>query len=384
MIKVSAATSLSHTQIRDQSLFRIYLHTVKRNMAPPNIPYQPYAKMHETVNGPGDARPTSLQVIEDNNAVGSLAGRTVLITGCSSGVGVETARALYETGATLFLTARDMPKLESAIEDIVSNAKYNKSGPKPRAIEIHLDSFESVRQGIADFQAKSRGELNILINNAGVMRTPYGVTKDGLETQLGVNHFAHFLLFQLLKALLLTSAKRSGTTSRVINLSSAGHRWSNVKFTNRAELDAWNAGEGYEKTEAYGQSKTANIHMANSIARHHEAENLLAWSVHPGAVWTELVRHMTPEEHRVVGDRSNPHPIYKSPDQGAATTVWAATSPHFEGKNGGRYLADVGEAGPLTDDADITASGYGKWAYDEEAEERLWKLSEEIVGVSAV
>lgn len=131
----------------------------------PEKPLQPYASVHESTNGPGDARPTALQVVKDNDAVGKLKGRVVLVSGCSSGIGVETARALYEAGATLYLTARDIPKLDKVIDDIVSKAQYNKDGPKPAAIEMHLDSLEGVRKGVEAFQKQSNGQLNMLINN---------------------------------------------------------------------------------------------------------------------------------------------------------------------------------------------------------------------------
>jgi hypothetical protein len=132
-------------------------------MPAPSTPYQPHAALHKDPQGPGDKRPTALQIVKDCNAVGKLGNKTILITGCSSGIGVETARALYETGARLFLTARDMPKLEKVIDDIVANAE-NESSERPVPIEMHLDSLESVRKGAEDFKAKSGGKLNILIS----------------------------------------------------------------------------------------------------------------------------------------------------------------------------------------------------------------------------
>jgi NAD(P)-dependent dehydrogenase (short-subunit alcohol dehydrogenase family) len=124
------------------------------------------------------------------------------------------------------------------------------------------------------------------------MAAPYGTTKDGFETQIGVNHFAHFLLFQLLKPILLETAKKEGTTSRVINLSSAGHRMNTIQFSNKGELDKWNSGEGYNKWGAYGQAKTANILMANMIDRKYGSQNLHGLSVHPGGIMTDLARHL--------------------------------------------------------------------------------------------
>lgn len=130
-------------------------------MPAPTEPYQPYADVHVKPNGPGDARPTALQIVKDCNALGKLKGKTVLITGCSSGIGVETARALYAAGATLFLTARDMTKLEKVVGEIVEGAEAS-DVPRPQGVEMRLDSLASMRKGAAEFEKGSRGKLNIL------------------------------------------------------------------------------------------------------------------------------------------------------------------------------------------------------------------------------
>ncbi|TKA73649.1 hypothetical protein B0A55_06507 [Friedmanniomyces simplex] len=347
-------------------------------MPAPTTPYQPYADVHKQTNGPGDARPTALQVVEDCGMLGKLTDKTILITGCSAGIGIDTARALYETGAKLLLTARDVPKLEKVIDDIVSHAQHNKTGPKPEAIEIHLDSLASVRKGAEIIKAKSGGKLNILIANAGIMAVPLGKTIDGFESHMGTNHFAHFLLFQLLKPSLLQSAQDSGTASRVITVSSAGHRSSTIRFDDMF----WDEDPGaYHKFLGYGQSKTANVYMANSIHRHYADKGVIGLSLHPGAIMTtDLGRHMTKEDFALFGDMSKFAKISKSAEQGAATTVWAAVSPHFEGQNGGRYLDDVGESGPMAAGALVGGAGYAPHAYDEEAEERLWGVSCRAVG----
>ena len=299
------------------------------------------------------------------------------------GIGIETARALYETGATLFLTARDMSKLESVIEDIVKNAEH-KNGPRPQGIKMSLESLDSVREGVEDFKQKSGGRLNILINNAGIMAAPYGQTQDGFENQIGVNHIGHYLLFQLVKPCLLASAKESGSDSRVISLSSAGHQWCGLKFSNKAEFDAWNNGSGYDKWQSYGQAKTSNIYLASSITRHYRHQHLLAWAVHPGGIMTELGRHVTAEDFEAFGGFEEMQKGFKSPPQGAATTVRAAISPHFEGNQDGvRYLADVGEASPKQGDAALEEGGYAAWAFDAKQEEMLWKISYEAVGMDA-
>ncbi|KAK0311963.1 hypothetical protein LTR01_002877 [Friedmanniomyces endolithicus] len=349
-------------------------------MPAPTTPFQPYAAVHKQTNGPGDARPSSLQIVEDCNLIGKLSSKTILITGCSAGIGVDTTRALYETGTKLLLTARDVPKLTKIIDDIVANAVHNKSGPKPEAIEIHLDSLESVRKGAETIKAKSGGKLNIMIANAGVMATPLGKTPDGFESQIGTNHFAHFLLFQLLKPSLLNSAKESGTLSRVITVSSSGHRMSSVRFDDMF----WDKDPAsYNKWSGYGQSKTANVWMANSIHRRYADKGLIGLSLHPGAIMTtDLKRHLTPEDYALFGDMAAFEQMSKSASQGAATTVWAALAPHFEDVGtGGRYLEDVGESRPVGGGGGVGDAGYAGWAYEEEGEERLWGVSCSAVGV---
>lgn len=210
------------------------------------------------------------------------------------------------------------------------------------------------------------------------MAAPYSTTEDGFELQLGTNHYAHFLLFQLLKPLLLSS-----TPSRVVCLSSSGHRRSPVRFD---DID-FSGGETYDRWLAYGQSKTANIYMASSITRHYGSQGLIGLSVHPGVIWTDLGRHLSQEDIDAMGLESDPAmtSTMRNPEQGAATTVWAAISTHFDRvENGGRFLADVGECGPYDpNDTDPGSAGYGEHAYDEVAGEKLWKLSYEKVGLKA-
>jgi NAD(P)-dependent dehydrogenase (short-subunit alcohol dehydrogenase family) len=158
-----------------------------------------YAAVHQNPNGEGDARPTALQVINDNGLKGKLTDKTILITGCSSGLGVETARALAATGAHIFCTARSLEKGQAALADILSPGKVD-------LLHLDLESLASVRTFAAEFLAASHGKLDILINNAGVMAIPQSTTADGFETQFGVNHLAHFLLFQLLKPALVASS----------------------------------------------------------------------------------------------------------------------------------------------------------------------------------
>ena len=273
-------------------------------MGPPTKPYQPYAKEYEVCNGPGDQRPTALQVIKDCGAAGSMKGKVILITGCSSGIGAETFRALYETGAQLILTARNMTKLAEVIEGVKAKATI-KDAPEPHSVEIHLDSLVSVRKAAEEFKARF-DRLDILICNAGIMATPEGKTEDGLELQIGTNHFAHFLFFQLVKPVLL-STTASGNSVRVIAISSAAHRRSGINF------DDINSSQGYDKWVAYGQSKTANIYMANSIERHYGSKGLHGLSVHPGGIMTDLPRHLSAEDIKMFDNMVHK---FKSPEQG--------------------------------------------------------------------
>jgi NAD(P)-dependent dehydrogenase (short-subunit alcohol dehydrogenase family) len=170
-----------------------------------------YAAAHEKLNGPGDARPTASQIIDDYDLEGKLSGKVVLITGCSSGIGGDTARAIYRTGATIYATARDVDKAKKALSDLTDTSRVH-------FLQLDLGSVASVCAAAESFKSKSP-QLNILIGNAGVMASPEGRTVDGFETQFGTNHLGHFLLFYLLKDTLLASSTPE-FNSRVVLLSS--------------------------------------------------------------------------------------------------------------------------------------------------------------------
>jgi NAD(P)-dependent dehydrogenase (short-subunit alcohol dehydrogenase family) len=327
-----------------------------------------YAAAHLDFRGPGDARPTALQIIKDEHLEGNLKGKVIVITGTSSGIGVETARALFATGATLFLTARDTNKATAALTGILD-------APHVTLVAMDNTSFDSVRTAAATILAKSNYQVNILINNAGVMAVPdLQLTKDGHELQFGTNHLAHFLLFQLLKQALLASSTPQ-FHSRVVNVSSSGHRASGIN-----ETDNYNFQKGgYNPWAAYGQSKTANIYMANEIDRRYGSQGLHATSLHPGGINTDLKRYM--DGKMVEQYMQNPALTrkLKSPQQGAATTVLAAVGKEWENK-GGRYLVDCAEAKKGEDDGDVEALGCVSHTYDPEKEARLWEDSLKITG----
>lgn len=298
--------------------------------------------------------------------VGNLAGKVVLITGCSSGIGIETARAMKATGAHVYATARDITKGQKALGDALEPGKLD-------LLQLDLNSLASVRRFASSFLEKTDGKLNILINNAGVMETPEGKTEDGFETQFGTNHLAHFLLFQLLKPALLASSTPS-FNSRVVAVSSLGHRYNPINFDN-----IMLTGE-YEPKRAYAHSKNANIYFANEIERRYGSSGLHALSLHPGGIWTGLQVHI-PEQIEAWKKFPAVEAHMKSLEQGAATTVWAAVAKCWEGR-GGKYLVDCQVSPPVREGASLLETGYAEWAYNKENEQRLWKLSNTLVGLN--
>ncbi|KAL2678953.1 hypothetical protein Neosp_009707 [[Neocosmospora] mangrovei] len=322
-----------------------------------------YSSVHRSPNGPGDDRPTAKQIIQDEGLEGRMDGKSVLITGCSSGIGIETAQALFLTGATLYLTARNLDKAKKALGDLVKSSRVH-------LLELDLDSLESVRACAKEYLSKS-DTLDILVCNAGVMATPEGRTKDGFETQLGTNHLGHFLLFNLLQPTLLAAAAH-GHSPRVIILSSAAHRW--------GEFDPSNVNvEGnYDPMVAYGASKTANLWTANEIERRYGASGIHAWSVHPGFVQTDLGRHMSSDQ--MGATMSDPYlaSILKNAEQGAATSVWAAVASALDGK-GGKYLEDCSIAEAWDPSTPQSHPGYAAHAYDVEKAIKCWEKSAELV-----
>ena len=293
-----------------------------------------------------------------------LKGETIVITGGSAGLGVETARVLAARGAEIVSVVRDAEKGQGAIAQI----RESVPDAKIELAVLDLSKLPSVRQG-ADDIAKRFPKIDRLINNAGVMACPLGRTAEGLDTQLGTNHLGHFVLTARLIPQLL-----AGAPGRIINLSSGGHRMSPIRFD-----DPFFEKEPYEKWVAYGQAKTANVLFSVALDRRYRDRGIRSFAVHPGAIQTELGRHMGPEDIKnLMSKRPQAEPMkFKEVPQGAATTVWAATSAELDGK-GGLYCEDCGIA-PTIDGPD-SSLGVMSWALDEEAAERLWSLSEEWSG----
>ena len=298
-----------------------------------------------------------------------LGGKRVLVTGVSAGLGVETARALAAHGAEVIGAARDLAKAKSATAQVRAEAA---NGGGLELVELDLASLASVR-ACTDALAADGGRFDLVIANAGVMACPLGKTADGFETQFGTNHLGHFVLVNRIAPLM-------NPGSRLVNLSSAGHRYSDVDLDDpnfeRTPYDPW---------IGYGRSKTANILLAVEFDRRHKASGVAATAVHPGGIQTELSRHLTPEMSKALIDRINaanraagePDFSFKSIQQGAATTVWAAAVAKAD-QVGGRYCEDCHVAEIEPDASKRT--GVKPYALDPERAKALWAKSEEMVG----
>lgn len=293
-----------------------------------------------------------------------LRGKRVLVTGASAGLGLETTRALAARGASVTMAVRDPAKGEAARDQVLASVPDADLDLR----ELDLADLASVRRFAAGFLAE-HPRLHLLIANAGVMACPKGTTADGFETQLGTNHLGHFLLIQLLTPALVASGG-----ARVVLLSSAGHRFGPVDLD-----DPWFERRPYDAWEAYGQAKTANVLCAVELDRRLADQGVRAFAVHPGGIHTELGRHLTDETLGVLMERlaAAPAPtVWKTVPQGAATTVWAATSPELDDR-GGLYLEDCHVA-EVTDDPDARA-GVRAYAMDPQQARALWAWSEEQV-----
>ncbi|TDZ32473.1 Dehydrogenase/reductase SDR family member on chromosome X [Colletotrichum spinosum] len=333
--------------------------------------FTPYADLFANPQGPGDARPTALQVVRDLNLVGKLAGRVILITGGTSGLGLETARAIHTTGADVYITARSSAKAQSAVDSIKSSSA---GSGKLEVIDMDMNSLESVKKAAKAFLEQS-SVLNVLINNAGIMATPGDTkTSEGFDQQFGVNHLAHFALTSLLLPTLVASSTPS-LNSRVVVVTSSAHRMAPVNLA-----DPNFSSSDYNPWAAYAQSKTANLWMANYIDRTYGPRGVRSVSVQPGVTPTAIHQHVDP----VTANAWKSDPAVaagaRNADQGAATSVWAATAAVWEGE-GGKYLFDMSVGGPAKEMESLADYGYAPHAFDEESEDKLWKLSEELTGV---
>ena len=285
-----------------------------------------------------------------------LDGVLAIVTGGYAGVGLETTRVLSGAGATVIVPARTPDKARAALAGL----------ERVELEALDLGDPKSVDAFAARFLASQRA-LPLLINNAGIMATPLTRDARGFESQLATNHIGHFQL-----TLRLWPALVQAKGARVVELTSAGHRRAGLDFDDphfeRREYDKW---------VAYGQSKTANALFALELDRRGEPRGVRAFSVHPGAIATDLMRHMPAEEREATLARFQA--LMKSVEQGAATSVWCATSPQLAGE-GGVYCENVDIAAPVAADS-TEVNGVRPWACDPQAAEKLWALSEGWTGL---
>lgn len=290
-----------------------------------------------------------------------LKGKRVFVTGVSSGLGVETARALAARGAEVVGAARDIAKARAATRDVT-------------LVELDLSSLASVR-ACADSLLREGRKFDVLIANAGVMAAPFGRTADGFETQFGTNHLGHFVLVNRLVPLV-----RDG--GRVVIVASSGHRMAPFSLDDpnfdRTEYDPW---------VAYARSKTANILFAVELDRRLRNRAVRATAVHPGGIRTELGRHVPSENETAMIEQINallaaegrPPFQWKTIPQGAATSVWAAfVAPADD--IGGRYCEDCHVAEVTTGTLSPISPGVRPYALDPENAKTLWTKSEDMVG----
>ncbi|XP_070988713.1 retinol dehydrogenase 12-like [Oncorhynchus clarkii lewisi] len=279
-----------------------------------------------------------------------LDGKTVIITGANAGIGKETAMDLAKRGGRIILACRNLGRAEAAQREIIE-----KSGnPNIVTRKMDLSDTKSIRE-FAELINREEKQVNILINNAGIMMCPYSKTADGFEMQFGVNHLGHFLLTFLLIDLI----KRS-RPARIINLSSMAHKWGWI------QLEDINSERSYHSRRAYGQSKLANILSIRSLAKRLKDTGVTVYAVHPGIVRTELKRHMNLAlliSWKIV------RPFTKTIVQGAQTSIYCAVEPELETESGGYF-------------SDCKPSSCTRAARDDEMAQKLWELSCQMLGIT--
>lgn len=311
---------------------------------------------------------TAASTADDVVAGVDLDGRTALVTGGYSGLGLETTRALVKVGARILVPARRPDVARARLEEIDGFDRVT-------VVPMDLADLASVRAA-ADQLLESESTLDVAIAAAGVMAAPERRVGPGWESQFATNHLGHYVLVNLLFPLLA-----SADGARVVSYSSAGHflsdiRWDDMQFEH-----------GYDKWQAYGQSKTADVLFAVHLDAIAKDRGVRAFAVHPGGIITDLQRHMTAEEQIAWGwidaEGNVVGPGFKTPSQGAATGLWAATSPLLENR-GGVYCEDCDIAPLARTGASGKDGGVRDYALDPQNAERLWRASAQMTGVDLI
>lgn len=307
------------------------------------------------ITTPFSAETTAAEVVAGID----LSGRRAVVTGGASGIGIETARALAGAGAEVTLAVRDVDAGKRTAEDIVATTGNT------RVLVAPLDLTDLA--SVASFIAAWDGPLHMLVNNAGVMASPQTRTPEGWELQFATNHLGHFALANGLHGALAAAGD-----SRIVSVSSSGHLSSPVIFS-----DIHFRERSYDPWAAYGQSKTANVLFAVAATARWAGDGITVNALMPGAIRTNLQRFVADDELARLQARWRPGGTWwKTPEQGAATSVLVAASPLLDGV-GGRYFEDCNEAGP---NEPGTRTGVADYALDPQAAERLWQVSTEMLG----
>ncbi|XP_017027094.1 retinol dehydrogenase 13-like [Drosophila kikkawai] len=281
-------------------------------------------------------------------------GKVFIVTGSNTGIGKEIVRELAKRGGTVYIACRDLKRCEQARLEIVRES----NNPNVFSRELDLNSLDSIHKFVAGFK-REQDKLHVLINNAGIMRCPRRLTKDGFESQLGVNHMGHFLLTNLLLDVLKKSAP-----SRIVVLSSVAHTKGNINFSDL------NSEESYDEIAAYSQSKLANVLFARELAKRLEGSGVTVNALNPGSVNTELARDWNSPKGYFIRYVLKPlmWPILKTPKSGAQNSIYLSLDPDLV-KVSGRYFHNCQEEEPASA------------AQDDATARRLWVESEKWTGL---
>jgi NAD(P)-dependent dehydrogenase (short-subunit alcohol dehydrogenase family) len=293
----------------------------------------------------------------------NLSGKTAIVTGGYSGIGIETTRALSEAGANVIIPARRTEEAMVALDGII---------PKDHIFEMDLSDLDSIKR-FTDL-VKNNLSLSILINNAGIMACPESKTSNGWDLQFAVNHIGHFVLTHE-----LIDSMDQSSGARIINLSSTAHKFSGICWDDIHFLNS------YDKWVSYGQSKTATSLFSIELDRRLKDKNIRSFAVHPGGIFTPLQRHLQQEEMVAMGWLNADGSLselakagFKSSTQGASTSLWAATSSQLDNK-GGLYCENCDVANLAGGSPEERYFGVRDWAVDSDEAKKLWHSTEKML-----